>query len=67
MGGIHSARDVRKFHTMFIVQCGEPELANSRFGYHTHRQFRSVRFACEANGKNIYLLINLLLFINIFN
>jgi hypothetical protein len=67
MGGIHSARDVQKFHTTLIVQCGEPELANSWFGYHTHRQIRSVRFVCEANGKNIYLLINLLLFINIFN
>ena len=43
---IYLAHDVRPFHTMLIVWYGEPEPANSLFGYHAHRRLRSVRFAC---------------------
>jgi hypothetical protein len=59
MGVVYSAHDVRVVHTTLTVQCREPEPKNSRFGYHTHQQLRSIHCTCEAEGKinfnDIYL------------
>jgi hypothetical protein len=70
MGGIHSTRDVRAFHMMVTVWCGDSETANSCFHYHVHRRLYSIHFTYEADGKiyfNHIYFFNLLLFINLFN
>ena len=59
MGGIYLACDVWTVHTTLTIRFREPELANSWFGYYAYWLLRSVRFACETNGKinfnHIYL------------
>ena len=59
MGGIYLARDVGVVHIMLTVRFREPEPTNSWFGYYAYWLIRSVRFACEADGKinfsHIYL------------
>jgi len=60
LGRIHLTHDVHAFYVSVIVWCEKSEPACSWFNYFTYWWLRSVRFACEADGRIFFHYIHFL-------